>query len=33
MLSVNFRYTVRQTLGPLRDIPEVITAVIANLVL
>lgn len=33
MLTVGFRYTVREIIEPLRDIPGVITALLANFVL
>ena len=33
MLSVGFRYTVREIVEPLRDIPGVITAIVANFLL
>jgi hypothetical protein len=33
MHCVSFRYAARRTLGPLRDIPGVITSAITNFVL
>src|SRR5690348_2192352 len=33
MLTVGFRYSVQEIVKPLRDIPGVITAVVANFVL